>query len=186
MCITFAGGQAFGPCLQTNRALSKLDLSNNGLGGQAAMVLARAMHVNHTLRELVLDGNALGRGGVRALLRCMVSETKHTASETDRRRDREEARSPASRHGARRRSSVRRASVASSQIAAGQDPRSISMVGCNAQVSQTMFEPSTPAGSYDLDLSNPYDAVRGVNDVRDVCQPPPPPPPPPLWSPLMP
>ena len=117
----------------------------------------------------MLDGNAFGAAGVRALLRCVISadddHEDEAATEFDPKRD-----------------SVVSASGSSSGKGR-EDPRSISLVGCNFQVGwrlfcavllplrrgnvtrpvvqmrQLVFEPSAPAGTYDLNLENPYDAV---------------------------
>ena len=113
-----------------------LNLANNGLGGRAALVLAQSLHRNQTLRELVLDGNAIGRGGVRALLRCVAGDvddplagglgmaTPMAAPPGAMVAVRTPKRTPASSDDG---------SVGTGQ-GGREDPRSISMVGCNYQV----------------------------------------------------
>lgn len=122
---TVPGGQAFGRCLQSNKHLRSLNLAHNGLRGRAAITLAQSLQVNAALRELVLDGNAFGAAGVRALLRCVISadddHEDEAATEFDPKRD-----------------SVVSASGSSSGKGR-EDPRSISLVGCNFQVGWRLF-----------------------------------------------
>jgi len=46
--------------LELNSTLQVLDLSNNGIGEKDAFILSEAVFVNKGLRQLILNGNAVG------------------------------------------------------------------------------------------------------------------------------
>lgn len=69
------GGQEVGAGLLENKILTKLDFSRCQVGGEAALVLSRALRCNakSALRELLLDGNPLGENGGAELARYICT-----------------------------------------------------------------------------------------------------------------
>ena len=58
-----------------NSTLEFVDLSFNQIGEEAGLVLAFALQSNTTLETLILDGNPLGRLGIREMLRVMTASS---------------------------------------------------------------------------------------------------------------
>ena len=61
--------------LETNKALTTLDLGSNGVGDAGAGALARALETNATLVMLVLSENRVGDAGARALVKGLEKNT---------------------------------------------------------------------------------------------------------------
>lgn len=57
--------------LQSNRSLTLLDLSYNRIYDQGCMMLGSMMKSNRTIVKLVMDGNAVGLAGGRALMNSL-------------------------------------------------------------------------------------------------------------------
>lgn len=67
------GGQALGDMLRTNKTLTKLDLSWNGIRADSALALAKSLEVNDTLKTLLLAYNAFGDMPSQVLGRALKS-----------------------------------------------------------------------------------------------------------------
>lgn len=66
-----AGSEHLGMMLSSNNTLRVLNISHNSVQAQSAIVIANNLKKNTTLTNLQMNGNALGKDGGRALLRCM-------------------------------------------------------------------------------------------------------------------
>ncbi|GBG29244.1 Leucine-rich repeat and IQ domain-containing protein 1 [Hondaea fermentalgiana] len=69
------GAVVLAKALEENTSVRVLDLSDNRIGPQGAEALARAVENNKTLRELELRCNRAGTTGVQAFAACISSQT---------------------------------------------------------------------------------------------------------------
>lgn len=157
--------------LKSNNTLEKLDLSWNHLGSISGEAIARALHVNRTLSWLSLSYNCIGDQGAQAIgyslnwnkaLRFLdVSHNgiRGRGGQVIAEGLRENLRlayvdlsgNPVGKLGGRALINILNYSLR---------PRKIVLRGCEFTGDDTepgRFNPASPAGTYKLDLSRPYD-----------------------------
>ena len=65
-----AGAQAVGDVVRASTCLLNLNMAHNGVGSTGSIVLAAGLQ-SSTVHVLNMAGNPVGKGGARALLRCV-------------------------------------------------------------------------------------------------------------------
>jgi hypothetical protein len=133
------GAMAFGQALATNSCLRILDLSYNNIRSKGAHVLASALSracESTTLSTLILDGNHIGKEAGQRLMHTMCIHYD--------------------RQGSRTITTKKKGQLCLGGVF-------ISMNACHLKdrgvASGKDFDASEPAGTYDLDLSDPYDQM---------------------------
>eukprot|EP00439_Symbiodinium_sp_Y106_P023642 s5005_g2.t3 len=75
------GCKALGKSLKTNRTITKISLSSNGIGDEGSKAIAAALTTNRTLREIDLESNNIADEGCKALGDALA--TNRTLREID-------------------------------------------------------------------------------------------------------
>ncbi|OQR86100.1 hypothetical protein ACHHYP_10970 [Achlya hypogyna] len=173
------GGEALADMLAANSHLTKLDLSWNLLRLNSAIQLGRAIGQNFGLRELNLSYNAFGNLGAQAI-GCALQENI-TLEKLDLSQNNIPSKAafviaqalhvnntlshlcmdgnPLGRIGGR--TLLQAISSASDKVL------SISVVGCNFELDDSsLFDPQDATGTYDLDMSEPYDRAIACELLR--------------------
>lgn len=143
-----SGALAFGQSLRSNSTLQKLRLEYNAIGSKGALGLSSGLAVNNSLLELLLDGNPIGREAAKELMRASCSRpSTNTSGSTFCRL------------------SLIECNLSSTTATAKKNPKKRHTTPANATTTATLnqqlvvFDPSSPVGSYVLNLAEPYENV---------------------------
>jgi Ca2+-binding EF-hand superfamily protein/Ran GTPase-activating protein (RanGAP) involved in mRNA processing and transport len=151
-----SGAIAFGQSLRSNSTLQKLRLEYNAIGSKGALGLSSGLAVNITLLELSLDGNPIGREAAKALMRASCSRPSTSTSGS-----------------AFCRLSLMECNLTNTTAGAKKNQKKRHATSVNATDTTTtlnqqlvVFDPNSPAGSYVLNLAEPYENVVAHELVR--------------------
>lgn len=142
------GALAFGQSLRSNSTLQKLRLEYNAIGSKGALGLSSGLAANSALLELSLDGNPLGLEAAKALMRASCTRPSTSAGGS-----------------VFCRLSLMECNLTNTPAIPNKKRKNRNATNSRANMPTThneqlvVFNPSAPAGSYVLNLAEPYENV---------------------------